>query len=481
MQDVTNYSDRQRKQHAESLSSYTMHNARECLYSLLLGPSAETRFCLQVQMAISNEKKAIWHAEFKASVSSHKRKRYIANMKDVGCARRFAVRYVDALPGGIVRLHWNRRAVSKKTVESWLRFRKVPPRDCVVRADFASWSASAGSDALALSPLGVTRTVVTPCASKWHIPLNELHFRLLRSSGLSTDYDTSCHHSLGTGANGHVCKAIHRVSGCEVAVKLLKRSDLVATFHELSILQIVSQHKHVVKVLDSGVHGGRLAIVFEAGGQDLGQILKKRQLRATDIKQVTKQTLEALAFVHGRNVVHADVKPPNILVRSMVPSPLHVLLCDFGLALLNTEGCKHTYSEAEIRKHGLQVCTLLYRAPEILFGCTNFGSPSDVWSMGIVLFEMADASNKFFSTRQNEVSMRFALFRLLGTPRSLELQSMVLWPQEPAQLAPTPWGQRLVRNIGANGMGVLESMLAWEPHKRPSSAQCFGFSYCQHD
>ena len=319
-------------------------------------------------MVIKSEKKAIWYVEFKASVSSHKRKRYIARMKDVGDARRCAVRFVDTLPGGIVRLHWNRKAVGEKAVESWLRFRKIPRQDCVVRVGSVSEFASVGPDALALSPPGVTRTVVTPCASKWHIPLNELHFRLICSSGLPKDYDMSSHHSLGTGANGHVFKAVHRASRREVAVKLLKRSDLAATFHELSILQIISRHEHVVNVLDAGVHEGRPAIVFDVGGQDLGQVLKTCQLHATAIKQVTKQTLGALAFVHGKNVVHADVKPPNILIRSMTPSPLHVLLCDFGMALLNTEGCKHTYSEEEIRSTACEFARFFTEHPKFYSG-----------------------------------------------------------------------------------------------------------------
>jgi serine/threonine protein kinase len=92
------------------------------------------------------------------------------------------------------------------------------------------------------------------------------------------------------------------------------------------------------------------------------------------IKLYAFQTLRALAYLHYVGVCHRDIKPQNLLIDQ---EKQLIKICDFGSAKKLTKG------EPNVS----YICSRYYRAPELIFGCSDYSSQIDVWSIGCVLAE----------------------------------------------------------------------------------------------
>jgi TonB family protein len=129
-------------------------------------------------------------------------------------------------------------------------------------------------------------------------------------------------------------------------------------------------HPHLIRLLDSGrcKLGGHpfLFVVTEYAEQNLAQILPHRALTADEVRELLSPTLDALGFLHGRNLVHGQLKPPNFLV---VNDQLK----------LSSDGIR------SIREAAASARPSLYDAPEAKSG--GIDTPGDVWSLGATLIE----------------------------------------------------------------------------------------------
>jgi CTD kinase subunit alpha len=113
-------------------------------------------------------------------------------------------------------------------------------------------------------------------------------------------------------------------------------------------------------------------MVFEYGDHDLTGLLHHHSLKFTEahLKSLMKQLLEGLGYIHGRRVLHRDLKGSNILL-----SKRGVLkIADFGLARFYQPGRNADYTN--------RVITQWYKPPELLFGATAYGAEVDMWSAG---------------------------------------------------------------------------------------------------
>nr|PIM03574.1 CMGC kinase [Toxoplasma gondii COUG] len=132
---------------------------------------------------------------------------------------------------------------------------------------------------------------------------------------------------------------------------------------------------------------------------------------------IAYQLFQALAYCHSHGVLHRDVKPQNILMMRDVDSEgtehWVVKLGDFGLAC-----CTHT---ADPSRTG-EVVTLLYRAPELLLGRTDYGGAVDVWSMAIVIIEIVVGHPPFKA--RNEVDMLARIAQCVGSSNAQELREI---------------------------------------------------------
>lgn len=147
---------------------------------------------------------------------------------------------------------------------------------------------------------------------------------------------------IGTGAYGTVYKARDRSTNTIVALKKVKvpltEDGLpMNTLREISLLKQLDTHEHpnIVRLLDI-CHGQRvenelvLYLVFEHADMDLAMYIEKctRPMDTTKIRQMSREILNGVDFLHSHRIVHRDLKPQNLLVTSSG----NIKLADFGLA-----------------------------------------------------------------------------------------------------------------------------------------------------
>ncbi|CAO2626271.1 Homeodomain-interacting protein kinase 4 [Lemmus lemmus] len=192
---------------------------------------------------------------------------------------------------------------------------------------------------------------------------------------------------LGKGTFGEVAKGWRRSTGEMVAIKILKndayRSRIIK--NELKLLRCVRgldpDEAHVIRFLEFFHDALKFYLVFELLEQNLFEFQKENNfapLPARHIRTVTLQVLRALARLKELAIIHADLKPENIMLVDQTRCPFRVKVIDFGSASI--------FSEVRYVKEPY-IQSRFYRAPEILLGLP-FCEKVDVWSLGCVMAEL---------------------------------------------------------------------------------------------
>ena len=142
------------------------------------------------------------------------------------------------------------------------------------------------------------------------------------------------------------------------------------------------------------------------------------------------------------------------------------------ISITNTEA--HATERPHITKEelldtGIRMQTLTYRAPEILWGDRAWGPAVDIWSLGIVLSELAGLplnQDGGAVHPSSEVDLMVAWFARLGLPETSELTALPHYPKEPPQLRPRPPPFAVAACLGHRGMDHLSHLLTWAPSGR---------------
>ncbi len=217
------------------------------------------------------------------------------------------------------------------------------------------------------------------------------HFRILET--------------IGTGGMATVYRAQDTLDKKRiVALKVLKEENFhdenqKKRFKHESLITEQLDHPHIVHIFERGemedcwyiamelLHGESLAMLIRRGGR----------LEVAAALDIMLQIVDALRAIHGQNIVHRDLKPENIMVSERRGRPHYVKLLDFGLAI--------TPAQSRLTMSGVVMGTIRYLPPERI--SSGASSPAgDIYSAGIILYEMLTGSKPFWSEATGEVIHR---------------------------------------------------------------------------
>ncbi|KAK9067298.1 hypothetical protein SSX86_014624 [Deinandra increscens subsp. villosa] len=180
------------------------------------------------------------------------------------------------------------------------------------------------------------------------------------------------------------------------------------------------------------------------------------------VKLYTYQIFRALAYIHAIGVCHRDIKPQNLLVN---PHSHQLKLCDFGSAKVLVKG------EPNIS----YICSRYYRAPELIFGATEYTTAIDIWSVGCVLAELLLGQPLF--PGESGVDQLVEIIKVLGTPTREEIKCMnpnyteFKFPQIKAH----PWHKIFHKRMPPEAVDLVSRLLQYSPNLR-----CTALEACTH-
>ena len=170
-----------------------------------------------------------------------------------------------------------------------------------------------------------------------------------------------------------------------VAIKVL-RPELGAAVGPERFLREIEiaarlQHPHILPVYDSGQADGMLYYVmpFVEGESLRDRLVRAGPLAPAEAARIGREVADALAYAHRQGIVHRDIKPANILL-----SQGHAMVADFGIARAVTASA----SGSGLTQTGMAVGTPRYMSPEQALGETNLDGRTDIYALGVVLYEM---------------------------------------------------------------------------------------------
>ncbi|KAI8053806.1 kinase-like domain-containing protein [Syncephalis plumigaleata] len=212
---------------------------------------------------------------------------------------------------------------------------------------------------------------------------------------------------LGAGAYGSVCLGFYRSTSKRVAIKTIFGNYQDMTFQEVDILSSLGGHPYFIQLIDAHATSQAMYIVLQHAWGDLGRYIDLHVTVPEECaKVIFKQLLKGIKIMHDKNLVHRDIKPGNILLLEFSQSPTAVY-ADFGLtkklmpstSLITSFAGTRFYMAPEVFKTRrdwgaikseikgeYQDMAYLLDLPS--YTKNGYGKASDMWSLGITLFQM---------------------------------------------------------------------------------------------
>ncbi len=214
---------------------------------------------------------------------------------------------------------------------------------------------------------------------------------------------------LGEGAMGVVVAAMHVHLGERVALKFLKQEfltnqEVVARFLREAQSAVRIKGEHIARVSDVGTlaSGAPYMVMEYLTGTDLGVLLETRgKLDVAQAVDCVIQACDALAEAHSLGIVHRDLKPSNLFLTTRPDGSALVKVLDFGVAkLLNNDP-----SKPQLTANGAVIGSPVYMSPEQLLGKKTVDARSDVWQLGVILYELITGICPFDGTTMAEIML----------------------------------------------------------------------------
>lgn len=249
------------------------------------------------------------------------------------------------------------------------------------------------------------------------------------------------------------------------------------TLREVKILTRL-KHENIIELLDIVCEDQMdklkdLYLVQTLMECDLYKLLRSQKLSDDHVCYFTYQILRGVKYIHSSNVLHRDLKPPNLLLNSNCD----LRICDFGLARIADPEYDHTGALTEY------VATRWYRAPEVMLNAKGYSKSMDMWSIGCIVAEML--SNRPIFPGKNYLDQIQKIQEVLGTPTQDET-SFILNPKARAFLESLPnqqrkpWARMYPRAEETPGaFDLLDKLLAFDPRKRITVEEALAHTYME--
>ncbi|BHF84745.1 hypothetical protein SprV_0902789700 [Sparganum proliferum] len=272
--------------------------------------------------------------------------------------------------------------------------------------------------------------------------------------------------AIGSGSFGMVFVALLNGEQ-EVAIKKVLQDKRYKN-RELQILREL-RHPNIVSLLyffysvsNSKPKETYLNLVQEYIPQTLSRVIKhygylRQLIPIFYVKLYSFQLIRGLAYVHNRNICHRDIKPQNLLVN---PETGVLKICDFGSTKVLVPG------EPNVS----YICSRYYRAPELIFGATQYTVRIDMWSAGCVIGELLLGRPLF--PGDSGVDQLVEIIKVLGTPTLEQVKEMN--PQYSKFVFPSikgcPWEKLITHRPSEAAFDLLRSLLVYGPNVRQAAA-----------
>ncbi len=214
---------------------------------------------------------------------------------------------------------------------------------------------------------------------------------------------------IGSGGMAHVYRATNTAIDRTVAIKILRREQVenpgvVERFLREARTANRVQHPHVVDVTDVGQDsdGSPFLVQEYLEGETLFDYAQRQggKLSLPELSEIMGPVLSAVAEAHERGVVHRDLKPENVFLAGRRGRRIPKVL-DFGISKVQS-------SEHELTAVGVMMGTPAYMAPELGVSSKDADARTDVWALGVVIFEMLSGKLPFEGESVGEVLLAVA-------------------------------------------------------------------------
>ncbi|MEQ9320991.1 MAG: serine/threonine-protein kinase, partial [Polyangiaceae bacterium] len=220
------------------------------------------------------------------------------------------------------------------------------------------------------------------------------------------------------GGMGAVYRAEHLTMRKQIAVKVLHPEvedfpELSARFEREAVAGAHIQHPNVATASDFGTFDGdsRFLVLEHVDGITLKELIDFGPVEPERAVSIAKQTAAALAAVHDKGIVHRDIKPQNIMLVDKSGQEDLVKLIDFGFAKVPVEELSSVAKdddspESALTRAGTVVGTMGYLAPEAALGTGAITPQSDLYALGVILYQMLAGSPPFEGKDAVEMFMK---------------------------------------------------------------------------